>query len=504
MGRQKKNEVIVQEIDAPFVDEHNKDYITVSDLKLQAVDGETKKIYVTKVDCARLVERIIKDDDLYYYIVDTTPFEYHLYFKFVKDSLLGSVMIYVYEHGVYNVVTENEFKGYLKNYIPSCIRKSKDVDEIFKLLLMENSFYIENDDLNADYNYINFKNGLLNLRTMEIIEHTPDKFFTVQIPVDYTPLEECRNNGVFDKYLDDLLSGDEDTKKVVLEAMGLVISNIPGYLTKKCILMIGPKDCGKTQIKKLLTELIGIRYTSSMDLDKMNNSQFGTSELYNKRLAGSNDMRYNAVSDMGIFKQLTGGDAISIEFKGRGAFSYIYTGFIWFLANDFPMFSGKKGREIYERFLVIPCTHVVKKSEQDPELVNKMLKESEYIVALCVEHLKDLIARKYKFVESDVIKEEIKKYELANNSLLQFVAEYCKIDDNLSVEERLNFASFKRNYQRWCRDTGISPMKIGRQEIEYYLGDLYGTKVVKNNTNYLSNILMNESFEKEYGTFGGI
>ena len=39
MGRQKKNEVIVQEIDAPFVDEHNKDYITVSDLKLQAVDG---------------------------------------------------------------------------------------------------------------------------------------------------------------------------------------------------------------------------------------------------------------------------------------------------------------------------------------------------------------------------------------------------------------------------------------------------------------------------------
>ena len=44
-------------------------------------------------------------------------------------------------------------------------------------------------------------------------------------------------------------------------------------------------------------------------------------------------------------------------------------------------------------------------------------------------------------------------------------------------------------------------MKIGRQEIEYYLGDLYGTKVVKNNTNYLSNILMNESFKKEYETF---
>ena len=508
MAEQKKNEINVHdielEVDVPFIDNHNRDYIHVTSIKPQKVDGESKNLYFVKVDCAKLVEKIVTDDNLYFYIVDSDPFEYHLQFKFVKDSLLGSVMIYVYEHGVYNIVSENEFKGYLKNYIPSPARKSKDIDEVFKLLLMENSFYIENSDLNADYNYINFKNGLLNLSTMEIEEHTPDKFFSVQIPVDYVPLENCKKGVVFDKYIDELVDGDEDTKNVILEAMGLVISNIPGYLTKKCILMIGPKDCGKTQIKKLLTDLIGIRYTSSMDLDKMNNSQFGTSELYNKRLAGSNDMRYSAISDMGIFKQLTGGDAISIEFKGRGAFSYIYNGFIWFLANDFPMFSGKKGREIYERFLVIPCNHVVEKDKQDPELIEKMLAEKDYIVALCISHLKDLITRHYRFKESDAIKEAIKKYEYANNSLLQFVAEYCIIDDNISVENRLNFASFKRNYQRWCRDTGISPMKIGRQEIEYYLGDLYGTKVVKNNTNYLSNILMNESFKKEYETFGEI
>lgn len=498
MGRQKKNEITVQEIDPPFVDDHNKDYVNVLKVTKQEIGGEEKYFYVTQIDCARLVERIITDDDLYYYIVDANPFEYHLYFKFVKDSLLGSIIIYVYDKGVYNIVTENEFKGFLKNYIPSNVRKSKDIDEVYKLLLMENSFYLENNNMNADYNYINFKNGLLNLNTMELEEHTPEKFFTVQIPVNYKPLDDCEKGMIFDKYLDELVSGDNDTKKVILEAMGLVISNIPGYLTKKCILMVGPKDCGKTQIKKLLTELIGIRYTSSMDLDKMNNSQFGTSELYNKRLAGSNDMRYNAVSDMGIFKQLTGGDAISIEFKGRGAFSYIYTGFIWFLANDFPMFSGKKGREIYERFLVIPCNHVVKKSEQDPELVNKMLKESEYIVALCVEHLKDLINRHYKFIESKRIKDAIEKYELANNSLLQFVTEYCEIDNDLDISERLNFSKFKRNYQAWCRDSGIKPMKVGKDEIEYYLGDRYGTKVLKSGTNYLSNIVMNEMFKQEY------
>ena len=82
MGRQKKNEITVQEIDPPFVDDHNKDYVNVLKVTKQEIGGEEKYFYVTQIDCARLVERIITDDDLYYYIVDANPFEYHLYFWF--------------------------------------------------------------------------------------------------------------------------------------------------------------------------------------------------------------------------------------------------------------------------------------------------------------------------------------------------------------------------------------------------------------------------------------
>lgn len=502
MGKQKNNsEITLQEVDCPFIDEYNKDYIEVLKVSKKTLDGREQFFFTTRVDCAKLAEHIIKGDRLRYYIIGSEPFEYDFHFKFVKDSLLGSVFIYVYENGVYNIVREDEFKGYIRNYIPIEVIKMKDVDEVCRILFTQNSFYIENSQLNSDYDYINFKNGLLNLNTMELEEHTPDKFFTVQIPVDYKPLDECVRGEVFERYLDELVSGDSLTKKVILEAMGLVISNIPGYFTKKCILMVGPKDCGKTQIKKLLTELIGIRYTSSMELDKMNKNNFATSELYNKRLAGSNDMRYTAIDDMGIFKQLTGGDPVSIEFKGCGAFSYVFQGFIWFLANDFPMFSGKKGKEVYERFLAIPCEHTVEKEKQDPEIVNKMLKEGEYIVSLCIQHLLDLRKRKFKFVESPKIKETIEKYEIMNNSLLQFVGEYCDVNNDLEKEERLNFSQFKRNYQLWCRDVGIKPMKVSQGEIDYYLGDRYGTRIVKSGTYYLSNILMNENFKNEYETY---
>lgn len=495
-GKQKANEIInvsTESFDIPYISigylsQDNKDYITVLQAKTRSVGGEQQEFYRVQVNCAKLVRHLV-DNDL----------NMKIFFKFVKDSSLGSIMIYIYDNGVYRVINEDEFKGYLKLYIPEEIRQVKDINEIYSLLLMENSLYIENSKLNSDYRYINFKNGLLNLDTMEMEPHTPDKFFSVQLPVDYVALDNCERGVVFEKYLNELCSGDSVVKKVILESMGLALSNIPGYLTKKCILMIGPKDCGKTQIKKLLTELIGIEYTSSMDLDKMNDSRFGTSELYNKRLAGSNDMRYTAINDMGIFKQLTGGDPISIEFKGRGAFSYIYKGFIWFLANDFPMFSGKKGKEIYERFLVIPCEHVVEKKDQDPELVEKMLKEKEYIVSLCIQHLLDLRKRNYKFITSESMDRAMNRYELMNNSLLQFVEEYCDVDNTLDISNRMTLTVFKKNYQVWCRDSGVKAMKIGKEEVRYYLGAKYGTDIVKHSNNYITNLRMKDSFKEDYG-----
>lgn len=470
----------------PFINDTNIKYLQPIKAICLKEDGRFYYRYDVEVICPVLVD-IIKD---------------MLHFKFVKDSSFGTPLIYVYKDGYYQLMNENEFKGMIMRYIPKEIRRSKDVDEVFKLLLMENDFYIDNSELNSDYDYINFKNGLLNLNTLELESHTPDKFYTIQIPVCYKDLDMCEYGNVFEKYLNELVDNDNIMRQCLLESMGLALSNIPGYLTKKCILMIGPKDCGKTQIKKLLAELIGIKYCSSMELAKMNDSRFGTSELYNKRLAGSNDMQYTTVADMGVFKQLTGGDPVSIEFKNRGAFSYVYSGILWFLANDFPRFSGKKEQAVYQRFIVIPCEHVVAKNDQDPELVNKMLKEAEYIVSLCIRSLIDLRNRKYKFLESERMKNGLKKYEVSNNTLLQFVDECCEVDNKLDANKRLKVAQFKKYYQIWCRESGIKNIGLKNNEIEEYLNPKYGTRVVKNGTHYLTNIKINSSFESDFISYG--
>lgn len=487
MGKQEKVKIdldmAVMPIDSiPFLNSDNLQYLLPKSAISIKNENEFEYKYDIEVVCPKLVQ-IIKENE---------------YFKFVKDSNLGNITLYIYKNGYYQNVTENEFKGMIRRWIPELIQKSKDIDEIYKLLLMDDSFYVDNDALNSDENCINFKNGILNLDTMTLSEHRPDKMFTIQIPINYVPLDECEKGVVFERYLDELVDNDCIMKECLLEAMGLAISNIPGYLTKKSILMIGPKDCGKTQIKKLLTQLIGVKYTSSIELSKMNDSRFGTSELYNKRLVGSNDMQYTTVSDMGIFKQLVGGDPISIEFKGRGAFSYIFNGLVWFLANDFPKFSGKKEDAVYQRFMIIPCNHVVDKDKQDPYLVDKMLKEGEYIVSLCIESLLKLRERKFKFVESDRMQKGLQKYEIVNNTLLQFVEECCDIVDDLPVGDRITPKTFKTNYQIWCRESGLKPIGLKNEEIEFYLKPIYGTEVKKHGVLYLTNIQIKEGMNFSY------
>lgn len=473
----------------PFLNSYNYDYIDITKASMKTVEGEQVDYYAAKINCSVLAEHIINGDDL----------NYDLHFKFVQDSMSDSFMIYIYKDGYYQQTTPSKFKGFLKPYIPIKILKNNDINDLYDLLVMEDCFYCSNNDLNSDVNYINFKNGLLNLRTMKLEPHTPEKIFTVQIPVDYVPLDECTYGKVFEKYLDDLTCSRDKVKKVLLECMGLVLSNIPGYRTKKCLLMIGKKDCGKTQIKTLLSRLIGEKYTSSIELKTMNENRFGTSQLYNKRLVGSNDMQYGTSDDMGKFKQLTGGDVIDVEFKGRGAFPYVFNGFIWFLANDFPMFSGKKGNEIYDRFLIIPCEHVVPLDEQNPFLIDDMLKEKEYIVSLCVNHLRDLINRKFKFDEDECMRQSLKDYEMANNTLLQFVNECCIIPND--DKERILSSDFKKNYKTWCNNNGNKAMKCTKKEIEDYLLPKFGIGYKTSNGRYLTNVKMNEEVKEEYSMF---
>lgn len=155
-----------------------------------------------------------------------------LNYYFVSSSISKTPNIYIYINGKYSMVSENLFMGEICKFIPSILRNRNSKSEILNELLLTTpkNRYATIEDFNGSEDCINFKDGIFNIKTKEFKPHTPDYKSIIQINANYNDIENDTNCPVFDNYLDTLCDNDKNYKKILLQILGLVISNIPRLL----------------------------------------------------------------------------------------------------------------------------------------------------------------------------------------------------------------------------------------------------------------------------------
>lgn len=422
---------------------------------------------------------------------------------FVRGSANEGTLIYVYADGYYKYVSDNEFKGFIKSFIPYQLRKSREINEVFIDLTTEMKF-VDYEALNANENIINFQDGILNLKTWKLEPHSPDILSTIQIPAKYKEIEEADGTAFeFEKYMMKLCDNDYEVYLLLLECLGLVISNIYAYRTKKSLFLVGQGNTGKSQLKKLAEYLVGYNNVSNIDLKKVN-ERFGAASLYQKRLSGCNDMSYQRIEDMSIFKQLTGGDSIEIEFKNKNPFNFLYKGFLWFNCNKLPLFGGDTGKWVYERIMPVYCNNVIKKEEQDPYLFEKILAEKNSILKNALIALKRLINNNYKFDEPSSMEKHREEYEVENNTLLTFVKECCVENPNIMPSYRTKRSTFRMAYDTWIKKNNNGRGKMNTKEMNLLLEKNFGETYVKNNgIIYMSVLVLTPEAKEELQIYDG-
>lgn len=386
---------------------------------------------------------------------------------------------YLYDHGVYKLKSLEELKAFIKayylepyKYYNSSFVDTKYISKVCNSLYTDYFKFVDSTELNQDENIINFRNGLLYLDTMELKPHSSSIYSTIQISCNYNP--NNTNAPIFNDYMNTLTGGNEDIKRVLLEVMGIAISNIKGYKMKKALFTIGKGDTGKSQIRLLVNKLVGWENTSGIDLDTLE-ERFGTSAIYQKRVIGSADMGFMNVKQLRTFKQITGGDGINCEFKGGAFFSYVFNGVVWFSANEMPRFGGDKGDWVYDRMIIVKCNNVIPKEKQDKKLVDKMHLEGEAIVNMLIPHIKEVINNGYEYhVPNECIanREEYKK----ENSLVKLFLDECteprKIYDSCTTKKMYDV------FKAYCGDNarGYTPTN---QEFRKELVNIYGVNDIK-------------------------
>ena len=388
----------------------------------------------------------------------------HTRYLLVRDSGKQGVLIYVYEHGVYKLYDEKMFKGIIRDYIAAYdedLVKMHQVNEVYQNILTDRN-YIGQNELNAREDIINFQNGLLVVSAddLHLIPHSPQVYSTIQIPCNWTG--ERSDTPVFIDYLKTLTGGDNMIARLLLQYMGVCLSNVKGWRMKKSLFLVGDGDTGKSQLKSLTERLLGSGNFIGIDLKEIE-ARFGTGAIYGTRLAGSSDMSYMTVEELKTFKKITGGDSLFAEFKGQQAFEFTYNGMLWFCMNRLPKFGGDNGKWVYSRIMVVNCPNVIPPDKQDKQLLEKMFAEREGVIYLAVKALQKVIQNGYRFDEPDSVISAREQYMAENNTVIGFFNECMTERKSEKVRDRCTASVIYDVYKAWCADNNNGYAKTARE-----------------------------------------
>lgn len=221
------------------------------------------------------------------------------------------------------------------------------------------------DDLNGeqfDTPHICVKNGVLDIFSKELKEHSPEHYFTNRMPSPYDPNADA---GAYNEFLDELTDREED-KMALLEMVGHAIT--PDAYSrgwKKFLILTGDTNNGKSvffsRVQSLLNGPEGREgNTANVKIAKIARNQFSNNSVYGKWANIAGEIDGKKIRNTASVKDITGGDPVEIEPKGEDSFFDSLDATFMFAANDPPIIGERDKDAIASRIVPIelPYTFV--------------------------------------------------------------------------------------------------------------------------------------------------
>jgi len=287
--------------------------------------------------------------------------------RYSIKTLKGSKReIYIYQDGMY-VLGEEIIKKDIRDLLQELCSASsvKEVIETIKDLSP-----IDREEFTTEKHLLNLENGVLDVRTKELMGHSPEHLFLTKIPVIFNPEAECP---AIKKYLSDVLDDDQIT--IVKEWAGYAL--YPEYFIKKAIIFVGDGDTGKTTLINLLHTFYGEKNVSGVSLQKISIDKFSCAHLYKRYINLYDDLSFKDISDNGAFKIATGGGIITGEKKFGDQFQFKNYAKLTFACNKIPDVKDADDEAYFNRWIVIQFNYVVDEKDKDKQLIHKMTTTEE-------------------------------------------------------------------------------------------------------------------------------
>jgi len=356
---------------------------------------------------------------------------------------------YMYHHGVYKPISEERLKAIMaKMILRTSYRNSfnKKAEEYYFTALKRIAFY--GGKFNISENLICLKNGMYDVEKKKLIPHSPDYYCTVQLPIEYDAEAKCPQ---FIKFMKSIFDNDKEIMKVIQELLGYLLTK---ENSAQCFfLFFGTGANGKSVLCNIIMDLVGSDNCSTVSIRDFAN-RFSKSVLLDKivNISTENESYSGRVLDTQYIKAITGGDAISAEFKGKDVFSFKPYCKLIFSANTLPQFKDISDG-FFRRIIIIPFEKQfsIKDGTADINLEKKLKEELSGIFNLALRGLKRLKSREFQFTESEKIENLRKQYMVMSNPFEAFWNEciFFKVSEDKSIWETKS--AIYQAFINWCK-----------------------------------------------------
>lgn len=257
-------------------------------------------------------------------------------------------------------------------------KQTKSVSRISNMIASANSdtrIRMPVDRWDSDPNLIGVQNGVVDLKTGELMTGRPDLNITRRAAVSYTPgLRNVR----WQQFLDFATSGDMELQDWLQKAVGYTLTGLNNQ--DILFLVYGPPGSGKnTFVETIFNAMDRNGYAWRMDSNvlvagdgKRNSSdEYHMAELRGRRMIWVDELPEGDRLKENQVKQLTGSGTLSARSPGEKPFTFESKGKLWVTTNHRPIITDDA---MWRRLRTIPLPNIpdrpdpsLKKYLSDPE-----------------------------------------------------------------------------------------------------------------------------------------
>lgn len=365
---------------------------------------------------------------------------------------------YLYQGGYYQLDHDGlKIKRMIKKHIYQQLIKNMRIEQCYKLLISDPVLHHELDELNQyPKEWINCRNGMLDVRTMKLYDHDPKYLSINQIPIEFIS-KEINKEGISYQFIESLIP-DANDREMFLQFCGLCLTRDTS--PQKSLYMIGGGGTGKSTTINMLCNVIGAENISGLSLQDINKRFYPTC-LVGKLLNACADIPSMKMDTVDIIKKIIGEDVIMGEYKGGKTFFFRSYAKLLFSANKIPKVYDDKTDAYYRRLMIL---EIRKKAKHFDAIDARLFDDRQNFFQMILEALHRMyeVGQLY---ESENSKRLVRELYMDSDTVYAFLESMTKrVESTSKLSRKILYDA----YTRFCSNEGRSALSAFkfREELE--------------------------------------